>query len=138
VCCLLVLIVINDVSYSNMKIDVCFLFKAWIASKVKAVAPSLPAGVNETPVPSTNEALTPAVSGNIDVATGDKPTTRHRAHGRKKTKITPMTKVTTSASVASAPTNDDGDEGEGGGSSNGDDAAKLAIKRVIRAILTRQ
>ncbi|CAF2477591.1 unnamed protein product [Rotaria sp. Silwood2] len=102
---------------------------AWIGSKVKAVTPVLPSGGVTTAIPSVNNDLSKVPGGSMDVSSGDKLSTRRRGRSRKKT--TPVS-VTTISSVA-APSNDDEQE-----PSNTEDAAKAAIKRVIRALVNRQ
>lgn len=118
---------------------------AWIASKVKAVAPVLPSGdVTETVAPS-NDGPAPVAGGSMGIPSGDKLTTRRQGHNRKKTKTTIAAAVlvpdeavvtTSASSVVVVPGNDAADD-DATASSTGDDAAKEAIKRAIRAILDR-
>ncbi|CAF3472839.1 unnamed protein product [Rotaria sp. Silwood1] len=103
---------------------------AWIGSKVKSVAPVLPSGGVTTTIPSVNNGLPKVPGGSMNVASGDRPSTKRRFRtGRPKT--TPTISLTTSPVVTSS--NDDEQE-----QSNTEDAAKAAIKRVIRALVNRQ
>jgi len=92
------------------------------------VAPVLPSGDATTAIPSMNNPLPKISGGSMAIPSGDKPTTKRRAHSRKKT-------TTTLANVIAAAVLSNDDEPE---LSNGEDAAKVAIKRVIRALVNRQ
>ena len=119
-------------SISDITISLCFVFQPWIASKVKAVAPAIPSGGAPATMPSVNNAIAKEPgSGSLVIASGDKLTTRRRGHSRKKTTTT-TSGTTVNAVVA---TNDDE---QGSAIADGTEAAKAAIKRVIRAILNRQ
>ncbi|CAF0836419.1 unnamed protein product [Rotaria sordida] len=105
---------------------------AWIGSKVKAVAPVLPSGGVTTAIPSANNDLPKAPDGLVDIPGSDKPSTKRRGRtSRKKTTVALVT--TTSSVVVAVPSNDNEQE-----QSNTEDAAKAAIKRVIRALVNRQ
>jgi hypothetical protein len=94
------------------------IYLAWIASKVKAVTPALPAGGDASP--STSGGGIPKVAGGTMGIPGEVQPTTKRRKSRKTT--TPKTSGSTVAS-----TNDDD------GSSKGEDASKAVIKRFIRA-----
>jgi hypothetical protein len=98
-------------------------YLAWIASKVKAVAPVLPSGDATTVSPSVNNELPKVPGGSMAIPGEDKPSTKRRGHGRRKTKTTPATTTNSAASSDDEP---------------GEYAAKAAIKRVIRALFNRQ
>jgi len=101
-------------------------YEAWIASKVKSVTPVPPSGDATTVSPVVNNAPVKISGGSMAVPNADTLTVKGRR--RKKPKTTPAT--TTGSTTAS---NDDEE-----GSSNGQDAVKEAIKRVVRALLNRQ
>ncbi len=108
----------------QIELFICF-YLAWIASKVKAVTPALPAG---NVAPSVNDGVPKVAGGSMAVQSGEKQTTKRRRRGSKKT--TKAKIVTTTA----APKKD------GEGSSNGDDDddddnAKTILKRFIRALI---
>ncbi len=95
------------------------IYLAWIASKVKAVTPAIPAGGDASP--STSGGGIPKVAGGTMGIPGEVQLTKKPRKNRKKT----TTPKTSGSTVASA--NDDD------GSSKGEDAPKAVIKRFIRA-----
>ncbi|CAF3469049.1 unnamed protein product [Rotaria sp. Silwood1] len=104
---------------------------AWIGSKVKSVAPVLPSGGVTTTIPSVNNGLPKVPGGSMNVASGNRPSTKRRFRtGRPKT--TPTISVTTTSPVVTSSNDDEQEQ------SNTEDAAKAAIKRVIRALVNRQ
>ncbi|CAF3499156.1 unnamed protein product [Rotaria sp. Silwood1] len=104
---------------------------AWIGSKVKSVAPVLPSGGVTTTIPSVNNGLPKVPGGSMNVASGDRPSTKRRFRtGRPKT--TPTISLTTTSPVVTSSNDDEQEQ------SNTEDAAKAAIKRVIRALVNRQ
>lgn len=113
----------------NQEIKIHLIHLAWIGSKVKSDTPALPSGGLTTAIPSAaNESPSGpgGVSGN---PTGER--SKSKSHGRsRKTK---KTTVATGLSTTAAPSNDGEQE-----PSTADDAAKAAIKRVIRALVRRQ
>ena len=119
---------------------------AWIASKVKAVAPVLPSGDVTTSIPSINDEPAPVAGGSMGIPSGDKLTTRRHGQNKKKPKTTTVAVVvvpaddavvtTSASSVVVVPANDAPDD-DASPLSTVNDATKEAIKRVIRAILSR-
>ena len=105
-----------------------FFYSGWIASKAKTVASVLPPSDVTTAIPSMNIVAQKGSGGSRINASGQRLTTRRRAHSR--TKSTPAT--TSSATVVVA--NDDEQET----SNVGEEEAKEAIKRVIRALVNKQ
>lgn len=100
------------------------IYLGWIVSKVKAVAPALPANDATTSNPSINEGLPKAPGGSMGIPSAEQATTKRR---RNRTKPTPSSLTGSTA----APTKDDDDEG----SSKGDDSSKAIVKRFIRAFM---
>ncbi len=92
------------------------------------MAPVLPSGDATTAIPSVNNPLPKISGGSMAIPSGDKPATKRRPLSRKKTS-------TTLATVIAAAVSSNDDEPE---LSNGEDAAKAAIKRVIRTLVNRQ
>jgi hypothetical protein len=105
-----------------------FAYLAWIVSKVKAVAPVLPSGDATTVIPVMADPLTKVSGGSMAIPSANKLTTKRSGKGRRKT--------TTLASIASETATPSIEEELE--IPNGDDAAKAAIKRVIRALVNRQ
>ena len=104
---------------------------AWIASKVKAVAPAIPTAAPTSTIPSANNPGAKGSGGSMIIPGGERLSTKRRGH-RKKPKTTPSPPlVTTTASG-----NDDEAESSNGGAGEGE--TKAAIKRVIRALFNRQ
>ena len=109
------------------------LLLAWIASKVKAVAPDLPSGDVTTSVPSVNDPAVKVAGGSMGISSGDSKALPNKHRGtRKRTSTTAATIVDVSVATAASSVKDDD------GKSNVDDVTKRAMKRVIRAILNRQ
>lgn len=107
------------------------LILAWIASKVKAVAPAIPTAAPTTSIPSVNSPGAKPAGGSMIIPGGERLSTKRRGH-RKKPKTTPSPPaVTTTAS------NNDDDAGSANGGA-GEDETKAAIKRVIRSLFYRQ
>lgn len=104
------------------------VYLAWIASKGKEVASVLPSGEATTAIPTVNNQLPKVSGGSMGMPSGDKPAARRR--GRKKT----TTPSTNDIAAGKTPASND-DEAE---LSNGEEASKRAIKRVIRALINRQ
>ncbi len=90
---------------------------AWIASKVKAVTPALPAGEPN----AIDSGSVKTTGGSMSIPAEVQSTPKRRKGGRKK----PTTANIAGSTIA--PTNDDD------GSSKGEDAAKSLIKRFIHA-----
>ncbi|CAF0823827.1 unnamed protein product [Adineta steineri] len=103
---------------------------AWIASKVKAVAPVLPSGDETAAIPSVNNPVVPVSGGSMAIPNEVKSTTTRRPRGSRK-------KTTLSASVTGPVVVSSKEDGEPE-QSNGEDATRLAIKRVARALFDRQ
>jgi hypothetical protein len=101
-------------------------YLAWIASKVKAATPVSPSGGATTAIPSVTNALLKGSGGSMAISSGDKPSTRRRAHSRKK----PTT--TTLPTVVNPVTSSNDDEQ---GSKNGEEPVKAAIRRVVRTLV---
>ncbi|CAF3631776.1 unnamed protein product [Adineta steineri] len=104
---------------------------AWIASKVKAVAPVLPSGDETAAIPSVNNPVVPVSGGSMAIPNELKSTTTRRPRGSRK-KTTLSASVTGPVVVVSSK--EDGEPEQ----SNGEDATRLAIKRVARALFDRQ
>lgn len=123
----------------------CFFFSsslaaAWIASKVKAVAPVPSSSDATTSIPSAeNEPVIPA--GAMEIPTGNQPTTTalRRKSSRKKVKTTKgptgsgSSTFTGTANEAAGTNNDDADDKDD--SPTGEEPTKKAIRRAIRSIL---
>ncbi|UJR10006.1 hypothetical protein I4U23_014229 [Adineta vaga] len=103
-------------------------YLAWIASKVKAVTPALPANEATTPVLMLNNDGKNLVAGSAIVAPGEKPTTRRRK-GKKTKKTTKMVSTTV------ATNNDEGRSPDGDDNDDEEDDGKTAGKRKTRALL---
>jgi hypothetical protein len=106
------------------------IYLAWIASKVKAVAPVLPSGGTTTVIPSMNNAIAKGSGGSMGVPIVEKITTRRRAHSRKKPTTTTLATVVIKTTASSNEDEQDSPDNE--------KAAKAAIKRVVRALFNRQ
>jgi hypothetical protein len=91
----------------------------WIYSKVKTVAPVLPAGDT---TPSVNNELTKVTGGSMAIPSGEK-SAKKRRKGKKKTTVANI------AGSTVAPTNDDDDDE---GSSKGEDVIKRALRALIQ------
>ncbi len=89
----------------------------------------LPTGGTTTVIPSVNNALPKGSGGSMGIQSGEKLTTRRRAHSRKK-----ITTTTLATAVNPAASSNDDEQG----TSNGEEAALVAMKRVIRALVNRQ
>jgi len=98
-------------------------YLAWIASKVKAVTPALPAGNVVPSNPSVNDGVPNAAGGSVPIQSGGKQTTKRR---RKKT-----TKAKIVSTTAAPPKKD----GEGSDDDDDDDGAAAIVKRFIRALI---
>ena len=128
---------------SNLSVFSLSLLAAWIASKVKAVAPVLPSGGATTSIPSAeNQPLNPGGGGAMEVPAGNQPTTKRRKNNGKKIRTTKVPVVFGSTTIATAVVeaagannNDDADDKDD--SPTGDEPTKKAIRRAIRAILSR-
>lgn len=126
----------------SLLIKLHLFFVAWIASKVKAVAPVLPSGGATTSIPSAeNEPVIPG--GAMEIPTGNQPTTAavRRKLTRKKIKTTKTPSGSGSSTIAggaanevAGANNDDADDKDD--SPAGDEPTKKAIRRAIRSILT--
>lgn len=93
---------------------------AWIASKVKAVAPALPAGDSTVQSPPDNSGLPNAGGGSMAIPGEVQPAPTRRKSKKKPAKVTPAGPIVVPAS------DDDG-------SSKGEDTLKSLLKRSIRA-----
>ncbi|CAF3963677.1 unnamed protein product [Adineta steineri] len=129
--------------WKNMKIVIYLEYEyiclfiyylAWIASKVKAVAPALPAGdvVAAAPSPSVTEVVQKPAGGSVVLLDTGKPARK----GRKKKKTTVKIISTTPAPV------NDGERSSKGKNNNDDDDdddednnTKSRTKRFIRALI---
>lgn len=118
---------------------------AWIASKVKSVAPVLPSGGATTSIPSAeNEPVIPA--GAMGVPEGNKVTSssRGKSSNRKtKTKTTktpnvgPGSSTIPGAAIEAAGANNNNDADDKDDSPVVEEPTKKAIRRAIRAIFNR-
>jgi hypothetical protein len=112
------------VTYLKYRLNYLLFYLGWIVSKVKAVAPALPAAEATTPIPSVNDGSPKAIVGPVAIPSGEKPITkRPRGRGRKK-----PTNPNIAGTTPSSKTNDDDDD-------EVSNAEKPSLKRVLRALI---